>query len=47
MSRIAKNPIIFTNDTDCFFENGKFTAKGKLGEMNININPEFTLKIIE
>tara|TARA_B100001057_G_C22800860_1_gene931443 strand:- start:257 stop:790 length:534 start_codon:yes stop_codon:yes gene_type:complete len=47
MSRIAKNPIIFSEDTNCIFENGKFTAKGKLGEMNININPEFTLKIIE
>ena len=47
MSRIAKNSIKFNSDTSCNFDNGIFTAKGKLGEMKINIKPNFTIKINE
>ena len=47
MSRIAKNSIKFTKDTNCSFENGLFTAKGKLGEISLNINPIYTVQIKE
>ena len=33
MSRIAKNSIKIDKDIQCNFENGIFSAKGKLGEM--------------
>ena len=45
MSRIAKNSVKFTEDISCKFENGNFFAKGKLGEMNLFINPLYTLDI--
>ena len=38
MSRIAKNSISINQDTTCNFENGTFFAKGKLGEMKVNVN---------
>ena len=38
MSRIAKNIIKISNEVNCNFDNGVFLAKGKLGEMQININ---------
>tara|TARA_Y100000768_G_C23618572_1_gene513925 strand:- start:81 stop:614 length:534 start_codon:yes stop_codon:yes gene_type:complete len=43
MSRIAKNIIKIENDTKCTFENGIFFAKGKLGEMQLNIKPKFSI----
>ena len=45
MSRIAKNSIKIDQDISCKFENGNFFAKGKLGEMNLSINPLYTLDI--
>jgi len=45
MSRIAKNSIKIDQDTSCKFENGNFFAKGKLGEMNLLINPLYTVEI--
>ena len=45
MSRIAKNIIKLNKDTSCIFENGTFIAKGKLGEMQININPNISIEI--
>ena len=45
MSRIAKNSIKFSEETKCNFDNGIFQAKGKLGEMTININHNFTINI--
>ncbi len=45
MSRIAKNSIKINKDINCNFENGVFLAKGKLGEMKININTNFLLEI--
>ncbi len=45
MSRIAKNTIKINQDIACSFDNGNFTAKGKLGEMKIKILPIFTIKI--
>ena len=45
MSRIAKNTIKINPDIACSFDNGNFTAKGKLGEMKIKIQPIFTIKI--
>ena len=45
MSRIAKNSIKINKDVDCKFEDGLFSAKGKLGEMSLNINSSYTLDI--
>tara|TARA_B100000963_G_scaffold359147_1_gene385600 strand:- start:1331 stop:1861 length:531 start_codon:yes stop_codon:yes gene_type:complete len=45
MSRIAKNPIKISKDINCSFNEGIFTAKGKLGEMHININSKFKVNI--
>ena len=45
MSRIAKNTIKINPDIACSFDNGNFTAKGKLGEMKIKILPIFSIKI--
>ncbi len=47
MSRVAKNSIKISNDINCNFENGVFLAKGKLGEMSINININFEVKVEE
>ena len=45
MSRIAKNSIKIDKDIKCSFENGVFSAKGKLGEMSINIKPNFSINV--
>ena len=45
MSRIAKNSIKFTEDTNCTFENGVLFAKGKLGEMSLAINQMYKIDI--
>ena len=45
MSRIAKNVIKINNEIACNFNNGIFTAKGKLGEMKLNVNPNFKIDI--
>ncbi len=45
MSRIAKNPIKINDEIQCNFDNGNFHVKGKLGEMNITISPEFKIDI--
>ncbi len=45
MSRIAKNIIKIDKETNCNFDNGTFLAKGKLGEMKININSNFKIEI--
>ena len=47
MSRIARNGVKFSKDTNCSFENGTLLAKGKLGEMSLNLNPLFTIDIKE
>ncbi len=47
MSRIAKNPIKINKDIQCTFSDGKFIAKGKIGQMELNINPNFTINISE
>jgi len=47
MSRIAKNRIKINKDIICKFEEGNFFAKGKLGEMNLNIDPLYTVDIQE
>mgnify|MGYP001257642338 CR=1 FL=1 len=45
MSRIAKNPIKISNDVECSFVDGIFSAKGKLGKMEINVNSNYNIKI--
>ncbi len=45
MSRIAKNSIKIDKDISCSFQNGNFVAKGKLGEMNIVVDPLYTVDI--
>ena len=45
MSRVAKNSIKINQDITCTFENGVFAAKGKLGEVKINIKPDFSIII--
>ena len=47
MSRIAKNPIKISNDVQCTFKEGVFSAKGKLGEMQINVNSNYNININE
>ncbi len=45
MSRIAKNPIKISNEVECTFKEGLFFAKGKLGEMRVEINSNYTVDI--
>ncbi len=47
MSRIAKNPIKISKEIECSFNEGIFSAKGKLGQMQININPDYNVNINE
>ena len=47
MSRIAKNSINISENVTCKFENGSFHAKGKLGEMSLEVNQLFTVEINE
>ena len=47
MSRIAKNPIKISKETECSFKDGVFSAKGKLGEIEILVNSNFTINIEE
>ena len=45
MSRIAKNSIKIPADTVCKFENNILNAKGKLGEMSLEINSLFIVDL--
>jgi len=45
MSRIAKNPIKISNEVQCTFKDGVFSAKGKLGQLDILINSNFNINI--
>ena len=47
MSRIAKNPIKISKEIECTFKDGVFSAKGKLGQMEILVNSNFTINIEE
>ena len=47
MSRIAKNSIKIDKDISCKFEDGNFFAKGKLGQMNLLIDPLYTVDIVD
>ncbi len=47
MSRIAKNPIKISKEVECSFENGIFSAKGKLGHLEINVNSNYRINIKE
>ena len=47
MSRIAKNPIKISKDIQCSFNNGIFSAKGKLGQIEISVNSKFNININE
>ena len=47
MSRIAKNPIKISSDVQCTFNDGIFSARGKLGEMKISVNSSYTININE
>ena len=41
MSKIAKNSIKFSKEIHCSFENGILIAKGKMGELSLNLNEKF------
>ena len=47
MSRIAKNPIKISKEIECSFNEGIFSAKGKLGQMQISVNSNYKIKIDE
>ena len=47
MSRIAKNSIKIDQTISCKFESGVFFAKGKLGEMNLSVDPSYIIEIRE
>ncbi len=45
MSRIAKNPIKLSKEVECNFSEGVFSAKGKLGQIQISVNPNYNINI--
>ena len=45
MSRVAKNPIKISNEVECSFSDGVFSAKGKLGQMQISVNSNYNINI--
>ena len=45
MSRIAKNPIKISNEIQCSFKDGVFSAKGKLGQLDISVNSNYNINI--
>ena len=45
MSRIANNSIKISKEVECTFIDGIFSAKGKLGQMQTTINPNFKINI--
>ena len=45
MSRIAKNPIKISKEVECTFKDGIFSAKGKLGQMQIVVNSNYNINI--
>ena len=45
MSRIAKNPILISKDVECSFNQGIFSAKGKLGQMQVHINSNYNINV--
>ena len=45
MSRIAKNQIKISKDIQCTFSDGIFSAKGKLGHIEIIVNSNYSVKI--
>tara|TARA_B100000963_G_scaffold361236_1_gene395683 strand:- start:881 stop:1411 length:531 start_codon:yes stop_codon:yes gene_type:complete len=45
MSRIAKNPIKISKEVECSFVEGIFSAKGKLGQLEITINSNYIVDI--
>ena len=45
MSRIAKNPIAISKEIECNFSNGIFSAKGKLGHLEISVNSNYNINI--
>ncbi len=47
MSRIAKNPIKISKEIECTFRDGVFSAKGKLGHMQIKVNSNYNISINE
>ena len=47
MSRIAKNPIKISNEIECSYKEGIFSAKGKLGQMQISVNSNYNINISE
>jgi len=47
MSRIAKNPIKISKEVECSYKEGIFSAKGKLGEMQISVNSNYNINISE
>ncbi len=47
MSRIAKNPIKISKEIECTFRDGVFSAKGKLGNMQIKVNSNYNIRINE
>ena len=47
MSRIAKNSVIIPKETTCNFDNSILVAKGKMGELSINISPLFKVDLSE
>ena len=47
MSRIAKNPIKISKEVQCTFSDGIFSAKGKLGQIDVKINSNFDVNITD
>ena len=47
MSRIAKNSVTIPKETTCNFDNSILVAKGKMGELSINISPLFKVDLSE
>ena len=45
MSRIANNSIKISKEVECTFKDGIFSAKGKLGQMETNVNSNYKINI--
>ena len=45
MSRIAKNPITISKDIECTFKDVIFSAKGKLGQIEMPVNSNYNINI--
>jgi large subunit ribosomal protein L6 len=47
MSRVGKNPVFIPADVSCSVSNSFFTAKGKLGQLDMPIVSDVRVEVSE